>query len=194
MRSYAQGPHPCSRVPCVLLVWRVRRVYSSRALDVLSTSGQRASTSPTEIDVLRHLLIVSGRIIHATLRLAPPASHTLPSLSSHRRRPCSEKGLQLDPYLSDWKLFLHVLSSAAPGSNISQDPCRALWCHNPWMHVRQTQSYLGGQRLSRCTCPGESHPGPVHEDGSLVGRSAPEIDVFEAQVRGPFWFKSFPAE
>ncbi|KAF8206857.1 glycoside hydrolase family 16 protein, partial [Mycena galopus ATCC 62051] len=39
-------------------------------------------------------------------------------------------------------------------------------------------SYLPGQRLSRCTCPGESHPGPVHgSDGSYVGRSAPEIDI-----------------
>jgi beta-glucanase (GH16 family) len=46
-------------------------------------------------------------------------------------------------------------------------------------------SYLPGQRLSRCTCPGESHPGPVHaEDGSFVGRAAPEIDVFEAQISG----------
>ncbi|KAF7320569.1 GH16 domain-containing protein [Mycena chlorophos] len=44
-------------------------------------------------------------------------------------------------------------------------------------------SYLPGQRLSRCTCKGESHPGPVHsEDGSYVGRSAPEIDMFEAQI------------
>ncbi|KAJ6466948.1 beta-glucan synthesis-associated [Mycena sanguinolenta] len=44
-------------------------------------------------------------------------------------------------------------------------------------------SYLGGQRLSRCTCPGESHPGPVHaSDGTYVGRAAPEIDVFEAQI------------
>ncbi|KAF9054959.1 glycoside hydrolase family 16 protein [Hymenopellis radicata] len=43
-------------------------------------------------------------------------------------------------------------------------------------------SYLPGQRLSRCTCPGESHPGPMHSDGSFVGRAAPEIDVFEAQV------------
>ncbi|KAJ7186059.1 beta-glucan synthesis-associated protein [Mycena filopes] len=46
-------------------------------------------------------------------------------------------------------------------------------------------SYLPGQRLSRCTCPGESHPGPVHSDGSYVGRAAPEIDVFEAQIGGP---------
>ncbi|KAK7462914.1 hypothetical protein VKT23_007494 [Stygiomarasmius scandens] len=45
-----------------------------------------------------------------------------------------------------------------------------------------TLSYLPGQRLSRCTCTGESHPGPVHSDGTYVGRAAPEIDVFEAQV------------
>ncbi|KAJ7667135.1 beta-glucan synthesis-associated [Mycena rosella] len=46
-------------------------------------------------------------------------------------------------------------------------------------------SYQPGQRLSRCTCPGESHPGPIHSsDGSYVGRSAPEIDVFEAQISG----------
>ncbi|KAI0735053.1 glycoside hydrolase family 16 protein [Earliella scabrosa] len=45
-------------------------------------------------------------------------------------------------------------------------------------------SFLPGQRLSRCTCPGESHPGPVHENGEYVGRSAPEIDVFEAQIGG----------
>ena len=44
-------------------------------------------------------------------------------------------------------------------------------------------SYQIGQRLSRCTCPGESHPGPVHANGEYVGRSAPEIDIFEAQVR-----------
>jgi hypothetical protein len=47
-------------------------------------------------------------------------------------------------------------------------------------------SYLPGQRLSRCTCPGESHPGPKHSDGTFVGRAAPEIDMFEAQVRVPF--------
>jgi len=45
-------------------------------------------------------------------------------------------------------------------------------------------SFLPGQRLSRCTCPGESHPGPVHADGTYVGRSAPEIDLFESQVTG----------
>ncbi|CAL1705276.1 unnamed protein product [Somion occarium] len=45
-------------------------------------------------------------------------------------------------------------------------------------------SFLPGQRLSRCTCPGESHPGPVHADGTYVGRSAPEIDIFEAQITG----------
>ncbi|KAJ3715052.1 glycoside hydrolase family 16 protein [Lentinula raphanica] len=51
-------------------------------------------------------------------------------------------------------------------------------------------SYLPGQRLSRCTCPGESHPGPIHSDGSYVGRSAPEIDIFEAQVSNSKGFVS----
>ncbi|RDB19924.1 Beta-glucan synthesis-associated protein KRE6 [Hypsizygus marmoreus] len=45
-------------------------------------------------------------------------------------------------------------------------------------------SVLPGQRLSRCTCDGESHPGPKHSDGTYVGRAAPEIDMFEAQVTG----------
>ncbi|TDL19853.1 glycoside hydrolase family 16 protein [Rickenella mellea] len=39
-------------------------------------------------------------------------------------------------------------------------------------------SNLPGQRLSACTCPGEDHPGP----SVGVGRSAPEIDILEAQV------------
>ncbi len=43
---------------------------------------------------------------------------------------------------------------------------------------------LPGQRLSACTCPGEAHPGPQRQDGSYVGRSAPEIDLFEALVFG----------
>jgi hypothetical protein len=46
------------------------------------------------------------------------------------------------------------------------------------------QSLLPGQRLSACTCAGESHPGPKNQDGSFVGRSAPEIDLFEALVDG----------
>lgn len=43
-------------------------------------------------------------------------------------------------------------------------------------------SYLPGQRLSSCTCPGEDHPGPTRADGTFLGRGAPEIDVFEAYV------------
>ncbi|KAF8323063.1 glycoside hydrolase family 16 protein [Clavulina sp. PMI_390] len=43
-------------------------------------------------------------------------------------------------------------------------------------------SFLPGQRLSACTCPGEHHPGPVNSDGTFKGRSAPEIDVFEAII------------
>ncbi|KAF8504556.1 beta-glucan synthesis-associated [Russula emetica] len=38
-------------------------------------------------------------------------------------------------------------------------------------------SYLSGQKLSACTCPGEDHPGPSYN----IGRGAPEIDVLEAE-------------
>jgi len=37
-------------------------------------------------------------------------------------------------------------------------------------------SYLTGQKLSACTCPGEDHPGP----SVTTGRGAPEIDILEA--------------
>ncbi|KAJ7932167.1 beta-glucan synthesis-associated protein [Mycena leptocephala] len=46
-------------------------------------------------------------------------------------------------------------------------------------------SFLPRQQLSACTCAGESHPGPKKSDGSFVGRSAPEIDVFEATIGRP---------
>jgi len=55
-------------------------------------------------------------------------------------------------------------------------------------------SYLPGQKLSRCTCPGESHPGPVHEDKTYVGRSAPEIDIFEATVSNGIGYVSQSAQ
>ncbi|KAF7291349.1 GH16 domain-containing protein [Mycena indigotica] len=54
--------------------------------------------------------------------------------------------------------------------------------HSGSKDVKGELSYLPGQRLSRCVCPGESHPGPMHKDGTYVGRSAPEIDIFEAQI------------
>jgi len=38
-------------------------------------------------------------------------------------------------------------------------------------------SWLSGQRLSACSCPGSDHPGP----SVTRGRGAPEIDVFEAE-------------
>ncbi|KAJ3875507.1 glycoside hydrolase family 16 protein [Lentinula edodes] len=55
-------------------------------------------------------------------------------------------------------------------------------------------SYLPGQRLSRCTCSGSSHPGPMHSDGTYVGRSAPEIDMFEAQVTDELGYVSQSAQ
>jgi beta-glucanase (GH16 family) len=45
-------------------------------------------------------------------------------------------------------------------------------------------SWQPGQRLSSCTCPGEDHPGPKDKNGNYVGRAAPELDLFEAQVDG----------
>jgi len=46
-----------------------------------------------------------------------------------------------------------------------------------------TLSYLPGQRLSRCTCASDlDHPGPKNPDGTWKGRSAPEIDVIEAEA------------
>ncbi|KAI0055424.1 beta-glucan synthesis-associated, partial [Artomyces pyxidatus] len=38
-------------------------------------------------------------------------------------------------------------------------------------------SWLTGQKLSSCTCPGEDHPGP----SVSKGRGAPEIDILEAE-------------
>ncbi|CAO1624950.1 unnamed protein product [Sympodiomycopsis kandeliae] len=45
-------------------------------------------------------------------------------------------------------------------------------------------SWLPGQRLSSCTCPDDDHPGPKMPDGTWKARSAPEIDIIEAQVGG----------
>ncbi|CAK5262386.1 unnamed protein product [Mycena citricolor] len=70
-----------------------------------------------------------------------------------------------------------------PNQTYMGGPAAALDSGSP--DVNGVLSYLPGQRLSRCTCKGESHPGPIHADGSYVGRSAPEIDMFEAQIGGP---------
>ncbi|KAL9938862.1 hypothetical protein V8E36_002581 [Tilletia maclaganii] len=44
-------------------------------------------------------------------------------------------------------------------------------------------SYLPGQRLSRCTCLSSTdHPGPKNADGTWMGRSSPELDIFEASA------------
>ncbi|KAF5393140.1 hypothetical protein D9757_001304 [Collybiopsis confluens] len=60
--------------------------------------------------------------------------------------------------------------------------------------VNYALSYLPGQRLSRCTCSSASHPGPVHSDGSYVGRGAPEIDMFEAQITDSIGYVSQSAQ
>lgn len=70
----------------------------------------------------------------------------------------------------------------APNQTINGLPVAATVNGDPYNG--DVLSYLPGQKLSRCTCKGESHPGPMHSDGTFVGRSAPEIDVFEAQITG----------
>ncbi|KAJ3550293.1 hypothetical protein NMY22_g568 [Coprinellus aureogranulatus] len=68
----------------------------------------------------------------------------------------------------------------APNQTLHGQPVQATINGDP--AAQGALSYLPGQKLSRCTCPGENHPGPMHKDGTFVGRSAPEIDMFEAQV------------
>lgn len=70
----------------------------------------------------------------------------------------------------------------APNQTLNGLPALSLTSGDPKPPTLGAISFLPGQRLSRCTCRGESHPGPVHKDGTYVGRSAPEIDVFEAQI------------
>lgn len=57
-------------------------------------------------------------------------------------------------------------------------------CQFNQKHNSKSLSFLPGQRLSACTCPGEDHPGPQFANGSFGGRMAPEIDLFEAQLNG----------
>ncbi|KAF5385867.1 hypothetical protein D9615_002551 [Tricholomella constricta] len=68
----------------------------------------------------------------------------------------------------------------APNQTINGEPAAAVTEGDPFNDGHL--SFLPGQRLSRCTCKGESHPGPVHKDGTYVGRAAPEIDVIEALI------------
>ena len=67
-----------------------------------------------------------------------------------------------------------------PNQTFNGGPPAALTSGDP--NFGNELSYLIGQKLSSCTCPGEAHPGPILSDGSYLGRAAPEIDMFEAQV------------
>lgn len=50
-------------------------------------------------------------------------------------------------------------------------------------HNTRALSFLPGQKLSRCTCKGDDHPGPWDDKkNQYVGRAAPEIDLFEVQA------------
>jgi hypothetical protein len=74
-------------------------------------------------------------------------------------------------------------TNRAPGSSTIGVPEIATTSGVEWAPFNGSLSYLSGQRLSACTCPNDkSHPGPKKADGTFTGRSAPEIDLIEAQV------------
>lgn len=56
-------------------------------------------------------------------------------------------------------------------------PAAALHSNASAAKYNHDLSWLSGQRLSSCTCPGEDHPGPSVN----VGRGAPEIDILEVE-------------
>jgi hypothetical protein len=89
--------------------------------------------------------------------------------------------LKAGPWFSQWPYTYDSCDvGTAPNQTLNSLPLAATENGDP--SAGGALSYLPGQRLSRCTCVGESHPGPVHSDGTYVGRGAPEIDFFEAQV------------
>ncbi|KZP08792.1 glycoside hydrolase family 16 protein [Athelia psychrophila] len=63
---------------------------------------------------------------------------------------------------------LPLASTTSGASNVNGSTASSLTCP-------------GSASRAWCTCPGESHTGPVHSDRTYVGRSAPQIDIFEAQ-------------
>ncbi|EIW55856.1 beta-glucan synthesis-associated [Trametes versicolor FP-101664 SS1] len=56
-------------------------------------------------------------------------------------------------------------------------PAAALHSDQSRSKYNNELSWLPGQRVSACTCPGEEHPGPSNN----VGRGVPEIDILEAE-------------
>jgi hypothetical protein len=107
---------------------------------------------------------VSGRNLALLLCTFPLLASTLHSYASTQDT-CDVGTLSNQSYTA----------TTPPGAHTHGDPSK-----------KGELSYLPGQRLSACTCKGESHPGPKHADGTFVGRSAPEIDMFEAQVSGNY--------
>ncbi|KIY46300.1 glycoside hydrolase family 16 protein [Fistulina hepatica ATCC 64428] len=122
----------------------------------------------------------TGGLIEASIRLPgnPSVSGLWPAFWTMGNLGRSGYGATLDgmwPYTYD-----SCDVGTLPNQTLDGKPTTALTSGSS--SYNGTLSYLPGQRLSRCTCEGESHPGPKHSDGTFVGRSAPEIDVFEAQV------------
>ncbi|KAH8080230.1 glycoside hydrolase family 16 protein [Filobasidium floriforme] len=70
-----------------------------------------------------------------------------------------------------------------PNQTLNGKPEVALTSGSQYEPYLGSLSYLIGQRFSACTCPDDpSHPGPKKADGTWKARSAPELDIVEAQV------------
>ena len=95
--------------------------------------------------------------------------YTISCSPERRSRQWQRIGMFCHRYLGqNWFIVMKVVSSWAA----------SMYVHRLWLSLITLIVY----HTAACTCPGESHPGPVKADGSYVGRSAPEIDVFEALI------------
>ncbi|KAG1828322.1 glycoside hydrolase family 16 protein [Suillus variegatus] len=64
----------------------------------------------------------------------------------------------------------------------SYDACDVGTAPNQTINSAPAAAVTGNPVYQGVLAKEKSHPGPVHSDGTYVGRSAPEIDVFESQV------------
>lgn len=136
----------------------------------------------------------TGGLIEASIRL--PGSNTVsglwPAVWTMGNLARAGYGATTDglwPYSYDSCDVGTLPNQTYPGT---QTPAAALMNGDP--NANGVLSYLPGQRLSACTCAGESHPGPVRKDGVYVGRGAPEIDVVEAIVQTGTGYASLSAQ
>ena len=82
--------------------------------------------------------------------------------------------------------ILNLMSAGTvPNQTVNGQPAAATENGDPT--VDGILSYLPGQRLSRCTCSGETHPGPKHSDGSYGMRLGRTSWLREVLTTGYSW-------